>query len=473
MFCERRRGTARLYAAVTAAALAASALVMSTPAAADPQDDPAGAHGATATLGGLSVSGRVTLHDGHGTREMAAGLFDLAVDGGGTLRTYCIDIFNPTQPRATYQETPWKESSLHDNPDAGKIRWILQNSYPQVTDLGRLGSAAGVGTLTKEQAAAGTQAAIWRFSDHVDARAKDPVAEKLAGYLQRSARTVEEPRPSLALTAEDLAGKSGERLGPLTVATSADKVAVAVDAEAQSRKVSVVDSAGKPVTTAVNGSRLYVDVPAGTAAGSATVKAEATTSVPVGRVFTGVGHNKGSQTMILAGSSAGAVTAEAVATWAKAGEKTAVPSVGARKNCAKGGVDITAANKGDADYTFTVAGKEHTVRAGGSSTVTVPVAEDTAYDIKVALPGGVTKEFKGLLDCETAGKKDAGTAATPAASPGAGATGDSGAGEGDLAATGSSAATPVMAGVAAVLLLAGGGAVLFTRRRKSAGGSGR
>ncbi|MGW5938945.1 hypothetical protein ACWIG3_00595 [Streptomyces celluloflavus] len=38
------------------------------------------------------------------------------------------------------------------------------------------------------------------------------------------------------------------------------------------REVSLVDTAGKPVTTAVDGSRLYVDVPAGTEAGSATAE---------------------------------------------------------------------------------------------------------------------------------------------------------------------------------------------------------
>ena len=73
---------------------------------------------------------------------------------------------NPTQRDAKYQETAWSGTSLGTNKDAGKIRWILQNSYPQVNDLAALAAKAGVqGGLTEQDAAAGTQVAIWRYSD--------------------------------------------------------------------------------------------------------------------------------------------------------------------------------------------------------------------------------------------------------------------------------------------------------------------
>ncbi|MGC5413380.1 thioester domain-containing protein, partial [Streptomyces sp. DT225] len=78
-----------------------------------------------------------------------------------------------TQDRAKYLETPWDQTSLGGNKDAGKILWVLQHSFPQVNDLSALAKAAGTGTLTEKTAAAGTQVAIWRFSDHVDVTAQD------------------------------------------------------------------------------------------------------------------------------------------------------------------------------------------------------------------------------------------------------------------------------------------------------------
>ncbi len=88
------------------------------------------------------------------TQEVAAGLFEMTVDGGGKLKTYCIDLHNPTQDQAKYLETPWAETSLNSNRDAGRIRWILQHSYPQVDDLAALAKAAGTGPLTDRTAAA-------------------------------------------------------------------------------------------------------------------------------------------------------------------------------------------------------------------------------------------------------------------------------------------------------------------------------
>ncbi|NED89781.1 DUF756 domain-containing protein, partial [Streptomyces sp. SID11233] len=163
-----------------------------------------------------------------------------------------------------------------------------------------------------------------------------------------------------------------------------------------------------------------------------------------------------SQTQILAGSSDSTVSATASATW---GESGAIPAVSAEKNCAKGGVDVTASNQGDKPFTFELAGKEHTVEAGKTATITVPVKEDQSYDLTVKGPNGFVKEFKGVLDCKVASSGGAspagGQSPLPSASPTTAAQGsgsDSGSG-GDLAATGGSSATPVIAGVAVVLVV--------------------
>ncbi|MET8740038.1 LAETG motif-containing sortase-dependent surface protein [Streptomyces sp. NPDC004728] len=458
----RRRGIARLAASVVASGLVmAGALVGAGGAVAD--EAPQHQGGAAAVLDGLKTFDRAVLHTGGKDQQLPAGLFEMTVDGGGKLKTYCIDIHNPTQDQAKYLETPWNQTSLGSNKNAGKIRWILEHSYPQVDDLAALAKEAGTGPLTEKTAAAGTQVAIWRYSDNVKVDATDGQAEKLADWLEKNAVDQAEPKASLALDPAAVSGKSGERLGPVTVHTNAGQVTVTPPADAATG-VKVTDKAGKPVTAAANGAELYFDVPEGTADGSASLTVQATTSVPVGRAFAGVTK---SQTMILAGSSETTVSATATGTWAKKG---AIPAVTAKKNCAKGGVDVTAANTGDEAFTFELAGVKHTIEAGKSETVTVPVAEDQAYDFTITGPGGFSKTFKGVLDCKTSGSAAGGTDTqtggdkpAPATSGGSSTTG----GSGDLAETGGSSATPVIAGVAIALVVVGGGAVFLLRKRKT------
>ncbi|MEU4844191.1 LAETG motif-containing sortase-dependent surface protein [Streptomyces gilvosporeus] len=458
MLAMKRRGAARLAAAVVASGLiAAGAIATAGTAAAD--DTPPAQGGATATLGGLKTFDQAIVHSDGQDQRVGAGLFEMSVDNGGALQTYCIDIHNPTQQQAKYQEVPWSASSLHNNADAGKIRWILQNSYPQVNDLAALASKAHAGNLTENTAAAGTQVAIWRFSDHVKVDAVDPAAEKLADYLEKSAQNLAEPKASLTLDPPAVSGKSGGRLGPVTVHTNADSVAVAPAAGLPSG-VKVVGKDGKPVTSATDGTQLFFDVPKGAADGSTSLTAQAATKVPVGRAFTGIGEHAKSQTQILAGSSESTVSAAATVSWKKQG---AIPAVTADKNCAKGGVDVTASNKGDQAFRFQLAGKNYEIAPGKSRTVTVPVAEDQPYEITVKGEGGFKKTFSGVLDCKTAG--NGGSTPAPKPSP---ATGGTTGGHGtDLAETGSSSATPVIAGIAVVLVLVGGGAVFFLRKKKA------
>ncbi|GGY83115.1 TQXA domain-containing protein [Streptomyces nitrosporeus] len=463
------RGLVRTVAALlTSGLVAAGTLAGASTAAADETGEHQG--GAVAVLDGLKTYDMARLDNGEGKKpqDIPAGLFEMTVDGGGKLKTYCIDIHNPTQDRARYLETPWDQSSLGDNKNAGKIRWILQNSYPQVDDLAGLAEKAGTGPLTVKSAAAGTQVAIWRFSDDADVTAKDEHAEKLADWLEEKAQNVAEPKASVSLSPAAVSGKAGGRLGPVTVHTDAGQVSVAPPADAAASGVQVTDKDGKAVSTATDGSDLYFDIPEDTADGSASLSVQASTSVPVGRVFAGLTK---SQTMILAGSSESTVTAAATATWA---EKGAVPAVTAQKNCAKGGVDITASNKGDEAFTFELAGTEHTIAAGETRTVTVPVAEDQAYDFTITGPGGFEQNFKGVLDCETAGTPQpsegtdtqSGSSPSPVPSSTDAGTGTSGTEGGDLAATGGSSATPVIAGVAIALVVLGGGAVFLLRRKK-------
>ncbi|MEV6170549.1 Cys-Gln thioester bond-forming surface protein [Streptomyces sp. NPDC051954] len=456
----RRRGAVRLAAATLVSGLAAVAGVMAGagPAAADGTTQNQG--GATATIGGLKTYGAAVIHDAAGDQELSAGLFEMSVEGGGMLQTYCVDIHNPTQKDAKYHETPWSGTSLGANKDAGRIRWILQNSYPQVNDLAALAAKAGVkGGLTEQDAAAGTQVAIWRYSDDVDVDAVDPQAEKLADYLEKNARDVSEPKASLTLDPPAISGRPGERLGPVTVHTNADSVTVTPPADAATSGVKIVDRDGEAVPSAAEGSQLFFDVPEDAAAGAAELTVQASTTVPVGRAFASESR---SQTQILASSSESTVSATASATWAEQG---AIPALSAVENCAVGGVDLTAANEGDEEFTFELMGIEHTIAAGESRTVTIPLREDQAYDFTIEAPGGFQKRFTGVLDCQTQGS-ESGDSTQTLSEPSPATVGGT-ATDTNLAETGSSDATPVIGGTAIALVVIGGGVLVLVRNKKA------
>ncbi|GAA3832550.1 TQXA domain-containing protein [Streptomyces phyllanthi] len=457
----RRRVAARLATAALVPGLVVAG-VFTTAGTAVAEEAPQGPGGATATMDGLKTYGTAIVRENGEEQQVSAGLFEMSVEDGGMLQTYCVDLHNPTQRDARYHETPWSGTSLSGNKDAGRIRWILQNSYPQVNDLAALAEKAGAAGLSEQDAAAGTQVAIWRFSDGADVEALDPQAEKLADYLQRSARNLAEPAASLTLDPPAVSGPAGERLGPVTVRTNADSVSVTQAAAAAADGVKVVDEDGRAVTSAVNGSRLYFDVPDDAVAGSAELTLQASTTVPVGRAFA---SETRSQTQILAGSSESTVSAVATANWAGKG---AIPAVSAQRNCAEGGVDITAANEGDEPFTFELMGIKHTIAAGTTETLTIPLQEDQAYDFTVKGPNGFEKRIKGVLDCATeTAAGESGDSVQTLSEPSPMTAGGTSTGGTDLAATGSSDATPLIAGIAIALVVVGGGAMLLVRRKKT------
>ncbi|KQX82670.1 TQXA domain-containing protein [Streptomyces sp. Root1310] len=458
----RGRAAVRLAAAAMASGLFAVGAIAGAGAAAAAEVTQSQG-GATATIGGLKTYGAAVIHADGGDQEVSAGLFEMSVEGGGTLQTYCVDLYNPTQKDAKYQETPWSGTSLGANKDAGRIRWILQHSYPQVNDLASLADKAGIdGGLTEQDAATGTQVAIWRYSDGADVDAVDAQAERLADYLQKAARTVAEPEASLTLEAPAVSGHPGELLGPVTVHTNAGGVTVTPPLDAATSGVRIVGKDGKVVTSVTDGSQLFFDVPADSADGSAELTVQASTTVPVGRAFTSESR---SQTQILAGSSESTVSATASATWAKQG---AIPALSAAKNCAKTGVDITAVNQGDQVFTFELMETAYTIPAGASRTVTIPLQEDQAYAFTINGPQGVESRFTGVLDCVTQADETAGLTTqtlsepSPATVGGTSTTDDT-----NLAATGGTSATPLIAGTAIGLVVIGGAALLLVGRKEN------
>ncbi|MFF5141987.1 Cys-Gln thioester bond-forming surface protein [Streptomyces sp. NPDC013157] len=453
------RGVVRLAAAALVSGLVAAAALTGAGRAAADDGTAQSQSGATATMNGLKTYGEAVVHGDSGDEQVAAGLFEMSVDGGGTLQTYCVDLHNPAQRDAKYQETAWSGTSLGANKNAGDIRWILQNSYPQVNDLAALARKAGAGSLTEQDAAAGTQVAIWRFSDGADVDAVDPQAEKLADYLEKNARGQNEPQASLTLSPPAVSGRPGGLLGPVTVHTNARTVTVVPPSDAALSGVRITDKAGKPVTTAQDGSELYFKVPDDAADSSAELTVQASTTVPVGRAFT---SGSRSQTQILAGSSESTVAATANATWADRG---AIPALSAEKNCARSGVDITASNTGDKPFTFKLVSTEYAIPAGASRTVTVPLQEDQAYDFTITGANGLERRFTGVLDCRTQGT-DAGLATQTLSEPSPASVGGT-ASDVNLAATGGDSATGVITGVAIGLVVIGGAVLVILRQREN------
>ncbi len=463
MMFARKRVAARLAATAVATGLAAAGVLATAgPALADQTP---GNGGATATLDGLRVSDKIDVTRDGRTSTYSGGLFYLSADDGGTLKTYCIDFGTPTSPNAKYKETDWNSSRLHDlQEEAAKIHWILQNSYPVVDDLNSLAEAAGANGLTAEQAAAGTQAAIWELSDGVEATPKNENAAKLADWLGDNAEAIEEPRASLGLSPQEVTGKPGELAGPVTVHTSADAVVVSTDPAAAAAGVTVVDANGETITESTpvtDGTELFFSVPEGAEDGSASLSATATSPVPVGRVFTGVDVR--TQTMILAGSSESSVTAGASVNWASEGPN---PAITAEEVCVDGGVQLTVTNDGDQPFTFELEGESYEIAPGVEEKVLVPVENGQAYEITVEnLEGKEPWVFSGVLNCDTAGEEPIAEPEpeTPAENePAPATTGGSGP---DLAETGSSSNLGMMAGIAVGLLAVGGGAVFFLRKR--------
>ncbi|WP_438295066.1 phospholipase domain-containing protein [Streptomyces sp. HUAS TT7] len=146
------------------------------------------------------------------------------------------------------------------------------------------------------------------------------------------------------------------------------------------------------------------------------------------------------------------------------------PSVAAVDDCARGGVDVTASNGGDAPFTFRLAGVSATVDPGRSRTILVPVADRQSYRFTVLGPGGFRQEVSGVLNCATASPSPAPSPPPPPATGADRAAGarpvtvaprDGAAGGRRLAIAGVTDLDSLVVGTVLVLL----GAMLFVVRR--------
>ncbi|MFD0773346.1 thioester domain-containing protein [Streptomonospora algeriensis] len=224
-------------------------------------------------------------------------LYRLTVGEDTSVEAYCADISTSVNTEAAYTGAAWGSDAAPEVDAAapGALTWITERSYPSV-ELERLRAESGVQGLSRPQAIAATQAAIWHHTNGVDLQ---PASERGSGnaatvvslydYLLEGARqhSEEVPGAPLELTPGRVEGADPEKpIGPLTVrTTSPGPVAVWVRG---ARHGQLTGAGGDPVDLVHDGEEFFLRLPAEAPAGVATVYAKVTDArVRPGRLFVG------------------------------------------------------------------------------------------------------------------------------------------------------------------------------------------
>ncbi|NYH53618.1 MULTISPECIES: Cys-Gln thioester bond-forming surface protein [Nocardiopsis] len=305
-----RTGLAASAAAFLAFGLAAA------PAAAEPETHDGSAR---AQYVGNAKSGVNVKMDG---QSVGTTLFNLKLEDGTLLTTYCIDLETGIRSSAWYREDDWSTyPGAGDFAAPAKVRWILQNSYPELS-AAELAEAAGVDNrhFGDKQALAATQAAIWHFSNGAELTGTDPDGVRdVYDYLVGAAKDVEQPAPSLSITPGEASGKAGETVGEFLIETNGSGIPVNLEAP---DGVTLVDiETGEPVDSVDDGDKVGFSVPADAEAGQARFSLEASATVENGRLFRGESDKAATQTLITAEDGEATVSASAGASWTE-GEVT-------------------------------------------------------------------------------------------------------------------------------------------------------
>ncbi|WAE72703.1 thioester domain-containing protein [Streptomonospora nanhaiensis] len=305
-------------AGLAATASAFLALGLAAPASAEPVETYEGSVRGQ-YIGNAENGTRVNM-DGGGARTS---LFNLELEDGTLLTTYCIDYHTNIVGDAWYREDKWENyPGQGDFAEPGKVHWILQYGYPALS-AAELGAEAEFEGLSDADALGGTQAAIWHFSngmtlDGDNSEGVTAVYEYLVGAAEDLPQTVE-PDAALSITPGTASGTAGGTVGEFTIETNAS--AIPVDLQAPEGVTLVDIETGEAVDTVDNGDTVGFSVPEGTAPGEASFSLEATATVATGRLFKGE-SDEPTQTLITAQGGQTTVTASASATWEEGGETT-------------------------------------------------------------------------------------------------------------------------------------------------------
>ncbi|WP_083753882.1 thioester domain-containing protein [Actinosynnema sp. ALI-1.44] len=283
--------------------------------------------------------------------EVVTKLIGLKLDGdkGDRLKTYCVDIAQaideqgPGYVEADWNKHPKRDSFFHKN--SAKINWVLNNGFPQIK-VGDLATKVGgqfTDGLSEAEAIAGTQAAVWHFSDnrklkdvldpkdpkkHAKADKKDVFA--VYDYLVKNVGNglPTEPKPVLKLEPNKLSGKPGALVGPFVVTTSASGVTIAaklpegvIFSDKDGKELPKADVAAK--IQQLDKYEFYLKVPASLATGKVEFTVSGDTEFSLGRLFISKDEKKKSQSLILAKSEKVRLSAPGAAEWGGTAPTTA------------------------------------------------------------------------------------------------------------------------------------------------------
>ncbi|WP_026924800.1 Cys-Gln thioester bond-forming surface protein [Glycomyces arizonensis] len=272
------------------AALAAAALTALVPAgAASAQEDER-----EPVTGDIVVDEGLELRGTLGAEQWDtwANMLGLTPRGGEeTLQVYCIDIRTELDHTSPYTEGDWESSGVAN---LEKVRWVLFNGYPNVTAEDLLATTDAESdadwdeTGTARVAYAGTQAAVWHFTDGFKLDTDDAViggsdeqsAAVAAVYEYLTANAGRVPDPSefyIELDGAEEASYADGRFGPYTIRSTAGPVELSAEGG------TLVDAEGREVDMLEDGGQFAIVLDEGSE--KITITAHGTYDLPVGRVF--------------------------------------------------------------------------------------------------------------------------------------------------------------------------------------------
>ena len=173
---------------------------------------PAAAAATTVTYNGAYAGGHAVWMNGP---QHATSLFRLDVDGGGTLRAYCVDLGVPINAGDTYEI----QQLASQVPNAPQVLWILKNSFP-VPTLNQLPPPAASRRWTRDHR--GGRHAVRPLAlqrrphprHHQEHRRRQGAVRVPDRPGQRRRRP--EPAPSLSISPATKTSVAG-RVGPFTI----------------------------------------------------------------------------------------------------------------------------------------------------------------------------------------------------------------------------------------------------------------
>ncbi|PWK90899.1 LPXTG-motif cell wall-anchored protein/TQXA domain-containing protein [Lentzea atacamensis] len=273
----------------------------------------------------------------HGENYLDTSLIQLRIKGQDETKvlTYCVELPTELKDGDHLKEVPWdKHPNEKFNEAAGKVLYVLTNSFPGIS-MKDVKDKWGE-QFSQEETIAATQAAIWHFTDKSELDDKDERNSKdvktlYAKLVEQAEKNPinEQPKPTLEIEPASKSGKSGEKIGPFKVTTTASEVKLTANLP---EGVTITDEKGNPLAVKKKGDELavqgtgekvsefFVNVPANAPAGSASFQLSAEAKLSIGRLFVALdkastGEDEVAQSLVVAQPQKAKVEKEGKVDW--------------------------------------------------------------------------------------------------------------------------------------------------------------